>query len=167
MQYLLTNSKSQIIRWLDWQNLSRLQSLFDLVDELMCTKFWLHWYLVSLALRFEAKNQFQFVFYANVVNLQFNKQKQRITIYPNPADEYVMVHIEDATEKAATLRLYNVYDQSMKQMKFDELPNGDIRIALDNLVDGSYYLHLMIDGQHTIVEKLVVDKLNGYRPDVD
>jgi hypothetical protein len=102
-----------------------------------------------------------------VVNLQFNKQKQRITIYPNPADEYVMVHIEDATEKAATLRLYNVYDQSMKQMKFDELPNGDIRIALDNLVDGSYYLHLMIDGQHTIVEKLVVDKLNGYRPDVD
>jgi hypothetical protein len=78
-------------------------------------------------------------FYTNVVALQFNEQKQRITIYPNPADEYVMVHLEDATEKAATLRLYNVFGQLMKQMKFDELPNGDIRIALDNLIDGSYY----------------------------
>lgn len=103
-------------------------------------------------------------FYSNVVSMKFNDAAQRMTVYPNPADEYVMLHVEGAEGKTATLQLFNVLGQQMQSLSFDELTGEDIRIDLDRLVDGNYYLHLSIDGQRPAIQKLVVDKLNGYRP---
>ncbi len=103
-------------------------------------------------------------FYTNVVSAKFNDETQRMVIYPNPADEYTMLHLEDAEGKAATLQLFNTLGQPIQVMSIDELTDEDLRIDLDNLVDGTYYIHLTIDGQHTAVQKLIVDKLNGYRP---
>lgn len=103
-------------------------------------------------------------FYTNIVSAKFNDETQRMVIYPNPADEYTMLHFEGAEGKVATLQLFNVLGQPVQTMSFDELTDEDIRIDLDNLVDGNYYLHLTIEGQRTAVQKLVVDKLNGYRP---
>jgi hypothetical protein len=103
-------------------------------------------------------------FYTNIVSTKFNDEAQRLTVYPNPADEYAMLHLEGAEGKTAILQLFNVLGQQMQTMSIDELTDEDIRIDLDNLVDGNYYLHLTIDGQRTAVQKLIVDKLNGYRP---
>ena len=103
-------------------------------------------------------------FYSNIVSLKFNDKAQRLTIYPNPADEFLMMNIEDANGKAATLRLINTLGQELKQISYDEITDEEIRLNLDNLTDGTYYLHFTIEGQHTVVEKVVIDKLNGYRP---
>jgi len=47
---------------------------------------------------------------------------------------------------------------------FDELTSDDLQISLDGLVDGTYYVHLRIEGKRPFVQKLVVGKLNGFVP---
>jgi len=103
-------------------------------------------------------------FYTNVIQLKFNDEIQQITLYPNPADEYVNLHVKEATTSPATLQIFNTLGQPMYLQAFDELTSDDLQISLDGLVDGTYYVHLRIEGKRPFVQKLVVGKLNGFVP---
>ncbi len=67
-----------------------------------------------------------------------NEQKDKISVYPNPAVEFLMVQI-DGDVKNATFELNSMIGNRL-QIKPEELGNGKYKIPVKELATGYYFL---------------------------
>lgn len=61
-----------------------------------------------------------------------------VTIYPNPATDYVNILIND--KKVSSINVVNVIGRRIAKFNVDASKNDDIRVPLDKVADGVYLL---------------------------
>jgi len=82
-----------------------------------------------------------------------NDNIQQIRIYPNPFSSLTTIQT-DKVFKGATLTVYNLYGQAVKQM--DNLAGQTIIFHRDNLPSGLYFIRLTEENKTIAVDKLVI-----------
>lgn len=81
------------------------------------------------------------------------KINSSIKIYPNPFVTLAVIKTDNPLHNA-TLTLYNLYGQIIKQI--NNLSGQEFTLHRDNLLNGLYFIHLTQDGKMIMTEKLVV-----------
>ena len=90
--------------------------------------------------------------YSAVEVVQSDGRLANIQIFPNPVSEVLHVQVNDHYENGQ----YHLYDKAGKLLLNNSLngpQNNSIRIS--DLPDGTYYLHLTIDGTQ-VTENIVI-----------
>jgi hypothetical protein len=90
-------------------------------------------------------------------------RRRNLNIFPNPADEYVMVDLADYAGQEVTIRILNQLGKVYKTAKIDAAAR-EHRIDLQKFIDGIYFLEISTDGHRSVTQKLVIDKLYGWNP---
>ena len=94
---------------------------------------------------------------SDVKTLTFN-QLGRVSIFPNPAIEYMDVNLENYIGKAVTMNIYNHFGQIVFTQKLDEVSSLTQNIELTNLHTGNYILRVISPEKRDAVIKFVVSK---------
>lgn len=74
-------------------------------------------------------------FYNHNVDLN----KNRIELYPNPAVDYIVVHIDNSTLENAEFELHSLIGNEIK-IEAEEIGNGRYRIPVKNYATGYYFI---------------------------
>ena len=95
--------------------------------------------------------------YSNILVVRKNVPQNRITVYPQPANEYATISISVLSTQSTTFRLFNSNGQQV-QLINTKLTKGDNYFQMNNLnglPDGTYYLSAIVDNK-LISKKLVI-----------
>ena len=84
-------------------------------------------------------------------------------VYPNPADEYVMLNLADFVDGAADIKIIDAYGKARYQQRVDLIGTEAIRIDLTNFIDGVYFINVVVEGKRMVSKKLMINKLYGWR----
>ena len=79
--------------------------------------------------------------------LDLNEEKENeVSIFPNPSTDFTNLNLQLANNENITIRLYNSLGQVVKTDQKGLMPHGnhDLKINLDNLVEGLYFIELQI-----------------------
>lgn len=91
--------------------------------------------------------------YNGISSVNENALQKQISIYPNPFSTKTILQ-SDIYLTNATLTLYNVYGQAVKQIK--NISGQTINLLRDDLRIGIYFLHLTQDEKTIAKEKLII-----------
>lgn len=84
-------------------------------------------------------------------------------VFPNPADNYVNISIQDAEGKSATIQLLDVNGNVRINQVIDNITSDVIKLDLRKVIDGMYFINISIDGEQSVTKRLVVHHLFGWR----
>ena len=76
-----------------------------------------------------------------------------VTVYPNPARDFVTVEMANGTE-IAEIALYDMYGRSVETLRATSLQRATINVA--DLPAGTYFLHIRFADGHELVRKIVI-----------
>ena len=79
--------------------------------------------------------------------LDITEEKENtVSIYPNPSSNFTNLNLYLANNENITIKLYNSLGQVVKTDRKGLMPHGnhDLKINLDNLVEGLYFIELQI-----------------------
>lgn len=68
-----------------------------------------------------------------------------IELYPNPAEDYIMVNLENVQARLEGIVLYNTLGQEIMRPEWDRNAGRKIRLDLSGVARGTYYLRLKTD----------------------
>ncbi len=85
-----------------------------------------------------------------------NDKSNNITIYPNPAKDYVNIAISTQLGSTACLSMYDMLGKEVYRTN-NVLNNGSIRFPTDKIANGIYTLNIIMNNK-CYIEKLVVRK---------
>ena len=77
-------------------------------------------------------------------------------IYPNPAEDYVDVDLDAARFRAVDLSIIDGLGKVLRQQKVKSAPIGPVRMNLEDLPTGLYFLRVEAEGLRDVVKKLVI-----------
>lgn len=80
---------------------------------------------------------------------------KQISIFPNPVSEILYVDMQDLTFKNVTIRLTNSIGQ-MLMTASQTNSHTPLEIDCSDFAKGLYFLQLVLDGQHTITQKVQI-----------
>lgn len=90
--------------------------------------------------------------YSIVRQLVFDRSKNAVIVYPNPAQDYVIV---DGLNSKATIHVINAVGQEvLKQIS----ESNTMKLQINQLPSGMYYIHVLQDGVEVQVEKVMITK---------
>ena len=74
------------------------------------------------------------------------EMENTVNIYPNPSSDFTNLNLYLANNENITIKLYNSLGQVVKTEQKGLMPHGnhDLKINLDNLVEGLYFIELQI-----------------------
>jgi len=84
-------------------------------------------------------------------------------VYPNPADEYVMLNLADFVDGAADIKIIDAYGKTRYQERVDLITKEAVRIDLKDFIDGVYFINVVVEGKRMVSKKLMINKLYGWR----
>lgn len=99
-----------------------------------------------------------FTQYFEVINSEYdiaiheNSSSQKVSIYPNPAQDLIHIHLEEAILNQAHYRIYNILGQ--KVMEGNILSNN-FAISTEQLASGHYFMEVNTD-MHSQTLKLII-----------
>ncbi|MFM2157238.1 MAG: hypothetical protein RL516_1987 [Bacteroidota bacterium] len=76
-----------------------------------------------------------------------NELANSFTIYPNPANDYLQIEIDNSKLEKVTAIIYDNFGRVVKQVNMDSLIN---RIEINELSAGNYYLQLLRNSNSTL-----------------
>jgi len=76
-----------------------------------------------------------------------------VNIYPNPAQEFLAIAVQNSTVQPFDLQLFNALGQSVKQI--NHIATDQQNLDISDLAAGNYFVHLRFEG-YTVVEQVVV-----------
>ncbi len=82
-----------------------------------------------------------------------NNLSNSFIVYPNPTSSHTTLH-SDYLFKNATLTVYNLYGQTVKEIK--NISGKTVTLYRDNLPSGLYFIHLQQDNKIITSDKLVI-----------
>ena len=93
-----------------------------------------------------------------IVSVENQELQNEVLVYPNPADDQLNIHFQNAFNSAVSLVLYNIHGQQVLARKLDaSAANADLQLNTSNLANGLYLLQ--IEGaEGTIVKKVTIQK---------
>lgn len=77
-----------------------------------------------------------------------------ITIYPNPANDFIIIKIKDAQNKGA-IKIYNCTMQLTKSFQFDDIAEKNVSIS--DLPSGIYFIDTL-SGDHSYRTKFIINR---------
>ncbi len=96
--------------------------------------------------------------YSEIEMVDFDLNTRRIVVYPNPAQEFLWIDVEELGNRETQIFLYNQLGQLMLTKPFEAFENNRMKINLDGFTNGFYQLVLMIEGKKLLTEKVVVNR---------
>lgn len=91
-----------------------------------------------------------------VIGVKQHLNADNITVFPNPAKDFVMVDFENLNTTINKIELFNIEGQQVSV--FNEFKNQSVlQISLQNLANGTYLLHVDTnDG--LLIKKIIIEK---------
>jgi CotH kinase protein/Ricin-type beta-trefoil lectin domain-like/HYR domain/Fn3 associated/PA14 domain/Secretion system C-terminal sorting domain/Divergent InlB B-repeat domain len=94
--------------------------------------------------------------YSPLFELNFRKSAN-FEVFPNPASDYVDINIEAAERgKEIGIVLISMDGKVAKYQKFVEPQSNTVRLELENVIDGSYFIHIEMAGKRKITRPVVI-----------
>lgn len=92
-----------------------------------------------------------------IENEQTNQNE--IEIFPNPANDFVSIHLENLNEKNIQIRIVNVFGQIVMEKKESYTTNGnfDKQIDVSRLNNGIYFVSVQ-SGENIFTRKMIIQK---------
>ena len=84
--------------------------------------------------------------------------KQGFTLYPNPANNEVMIDLKAFKGQKIQLNIYNPFSQQLWQQTINKASGNINRINLSDLENGVYILTVESEGQAPIAKKLLITR---------
>ncbi len=78
-----------------------------------------------------------------------------LTLFPNPANEQVVVQYSNSQDRIQSLSLYNSIGQQAMFLNEPATTNGQLKLDLSQLTPGLYYLKLQTDKGQSMVKPIV------------
>ncbi len=78
-------------------------------------------------------------------------------IYPNPATDELFVNMRRFAGQKGIVQIHNQIGQVVEQIQLDRIPNDVVRVALDQLEDGLYYISARIDNGELMTKKVIIE----------
>ncbi len=66
------------------------------------------------------------------------------SVFPNPTRDYLLVNLDKRMENTS-INIIDIEGKIVRNMKYDEIANGQLKIDLVNLVNGFYFLEIKND----------------------
>ncbi len=95
--------------------------------------------------------------FTEVRKVTFNT-KGELTLFPNPASEYVNIDLSEFQGKSATLSVFSPVGQILLNQVVEKIGKEPVRIALNGMVTGTFQLKIDVKGQRSISKQLIVAK---------
>jgi len=94
-----------------------------------------------------------------VQNVQLSKPvgipdyESRITVYPNPAHDFLTVELSDGME-IKNITLYDIQGRLVEADNYSALPSGNLRLDVSHIPAGTYILHISTADNGEIIRKV-------------
>ena len=92
------------------------------------------------------------------VGIDEKNVENKIQMFPNPANDKLVVDFELFNTKIEEVVIYDVIGKVMEQIDIHSIINGQTIINLDNYNSGMYFISVKTDNNRTIVNKFTVLK---------
>ncbi len=79
-------------------------------------------------------------------------------LYPNPAENYVNIELENYKDRDVTIQLVDQVGRLVKEMDLPQLSDTKVRMELDDISNGSYFVFVRSKEGHRFTRKLMVIK---------
>ncbi len=93
--------------------------------------------------------------YSEVISLDFSYLHDYM-LFPNPAEDYVDIDLEAARYRSVDIFLMDATGKILRQKKVESAPVGPVRLALDDLPVGEYFIRIETEGKREVVKKLMI-----------
>jgi CotH kinase protein/Ricin-type beta-trefoil lectin domain-like/HYR domain/Chitobiase/beta-hexosaminidase C-terminal domain/PA14 domain/Secretion system C-terminal sorting domain/Divergent InlB B-repeat domain len=94
--------------------------------------------------------------YSEVFEVKFRRLAD-FEVYPNPANDYIDINIEAAERgKEIGVVLISMDGKVAKYQKFVEPQSKTVRLELENIEDGAYFIHIEMAGKRKITRPVVI-----------
>jgi len=84
-------------------------------------------------------------------------------IFPNPADTYVNISIQDAENQSAIVQLIDVNAKVLITQEVERITSEVIKLDLKEVIDGVYFININVEGQRSVTKRLIVNHLYGWK----
>jgi hypothetical protein len=81
-----------------------------------------------------------------------------VSIFPNPATEYLMLDLSPYFSKDAAISIFNEAGQLMHKQTVESIGRDFVRVPLDGMDTGNYQLQIAVKGKRDFIKKFVVTK---------
>lgn len=81
-----------------------------------------------------------------VRTVELQLDSEALTLFPNPTNRHVSVYFEKMVGRSATVTIHNSFGHKVFESNHDSLPDAPLRLDLDNLPEGMYWLWFKVDG---------------------
>ena len=95
--------------------------------------------------------------YSEIIVLDF-KHLYDFMLFPNPANDYVDIDLETVRYRAVDLTLVDATGKVIQQKKIASAPIEPVRLSLDNLPVGVYFIRIEAEDKREVVKKLVIGR---------
>lgn len=86
------------------------------------------------------------------VNVEENKARNEILIFPNPATDYITIQYNLTSAKETTVEVFNIYGQMVDTQNIASLPAGkqEIQLSLKGFPAGIYFVKINVNGKEEV-----------------
>ncbi|MBL7818672.1 MAG: RICIN domain-containing protein [Saprospiraceae bacterium] len=93
--------------------------------------------------------------YSELVVVSFEALSD-FTVFPNPANDFVDIDMDDALFNAADIQIINLKGQILLQKHYDKVTERVIRLSLNGLETGQYLVRIQPQDKREVVKKLSI-----------
>ena len=93
--------------------------------------------------------------YSDLVTLDFSNLTNYM-LFPNPANDYVDIEMESTLFQSADIQISDISGKVLKNTHFEKVLNPVIRLQLDGLETGQYFIRIQVQDKREVVKKLTV-----------
>ncbi len=79
-----------------------------------------------------------------------------ISIFPNPANEFVQLELKEYIGKSANVTIFNQMGQEVMKSKVDKISRESTRLDVNNLLPGTYVISIAIDNSEVVTQCFMV-----------
>ena len=97
--------------------------------------------------------------YTATQQVDFRIDLNKISVFPNPAQDELFVNLVPYTGKKGQLILTNQYGQVAKQFDLATIDQELVKINTSSMENGLYYLMIKLDNQQLFTEKVMIHRL--------
>jgi len=89
--------------------------------------------------------------------LRLTNNNPQFSVYPNPATDELFVNMRNFVGKQGTIQVHNQIGQIVERIQVDKIPTGAVRVALNKLEGGLYYISAQVEGGAVMTQKIIVE----------
>jgi glucose/arabinose dehydrogenase len=93
--------------------------------------------------------------YSDLIALDFSHFNDFV-IFPNPANDYIDVDLDEVRFKEVDITITDISGKVMKTQHIDSAPNAPVRMTLEGMGNGSYFMRIDAEGRRGVVKQFVI-----------